>query len=158
VGEDAAHEGRQPRQVEVLDHLHQHDGVVTGQPVVAVGRRRLQQLEAGPLGVRHALQVEPPGRQLEGPVGDVDAEDLAEGGIGDELAQQGSLPAAEVDHGGGAFVAQRCHDGRRAQPRQRRRPACRLGAVDEQRLALGVVHLGQPADGVLHQASGGGPR
>ena len=38
----------QPWRVDVLDHLHQHGGVEPGQPVVAVGQRRLEQLAAAP--------------------------------------------------------------------------------------------------------------
>jgi len=150
----AADQRRQPRRVEVLDDLHQDDGVVASEPVIPVGRRGLHELQARPLAVRHPVQVQPPGGDLQRPVRHVHPEHLRERRVRDEFSQQRPLPAAQVDDAGGALFPQGSDDRGGAELRQGGRPVLLLlSRPAAQDVGLGVVDLGQPAHRALHQAA-----
>lgn len=96
TAEDAALESGQPRRVDVFDHLHQHDRVEAGQPVVAVGQRRLKDPEPGPLPLAHAVEPEEARGPLERSHRHVDGDDLVDGAVREQLGDQSALTAAEV--------------------------------------------------------------
>jgi len=110
VAEDGVLEGGQPRRVDVLDHFHQHHGVVPGKPVVPVGHRRLEQPDPLALPVGEGVESQPSLGGLEGARGDVDADDLGERVVREQCPEQRSLAAAEVDHASDLLVAQRRED------------------------------------------------
>ena len=75
--EQRPREAGEPDGVEVLDHLHHRGGVEPGEAAVAVGERRLHEVDPLALGGRHPVEAQPAGGGLERAVGDVGADDLA---------------------------------------------------------------------------------
>ena len=82
--EDGALQGGQALGVDVLDDLHQHGRVQSGQPVVAVSQRGLEDGQAFALPVGHSVQVQVPGGELQGPGGHVDGDDLCYAVFGEQ--------------------------------------------------------------------------
>ena len=53
----------QPRRVHVLDHLHQHGGVIVAEAVVGVGQRTVKQVQPFASSVRQSVEVQPARRE-----------------------------------------------------------------------------------------------
>ena len=109
--EDHALERREPRRVDVLDDLHQHGRVVAGVPLVLVGQRALEQLDALGLALAHPLHLQSSGGVLQRPRRDVAARDAGERRCPDEPLQELAGAAAEVDDRAGTEVEQDLVDG-----------------------------------------------
>ncbi|CAM5308936.1 hypothetical protein SVIOM74S_06014 [Streptomyces violarus] len=140
-------QGGQPGQVEVLDHLAEHGGVVPLEPVVGVGERALEELDARGLPLPHAVQLQPAGGDGERAHRHVQSHDLRERRVLEESLHQLALAAAEIEHPGGPGGLEGGGDGLPALYGQRGRPLLGLGlrldrVVDL--LDLAVVGLGQP--------------
>ncbi len=94
----------------MLDDLHEHRGVEAGEAVVAIRQRSLQQPQALALALVHPLQAEAPCGDLQGPGRHVHADDLGEGMVLDQFAQEAALTTAEVQHALRAAGPQGRHD------------------------------------------------
>ncbi len=95
--EEDALEGRQPRRIDMLDHLHGAGGVVPGEALVPVGEGALEQLQALPPPGREALEAEALPGDLEGPVGDVHAGEAVALPLLEQGLEELALAAAEID-------------------------------------------------------------
>ena len=100
--EEHAPERGQPRRVEVLDHLDHGRGVEAGEARVAIHERAVEQLQALLLRGGQAVVPKLVRGHFQGAVGDLEAEDAGELPFPEQQAQQPSLAAAEVEHGGRA--------------------------------------------------------
>ena len=109
--EQNALEAPKSRLVEVFDHLDDGRRIEPGEPLVTVGERRLEELDPLALSWCEPLEPQPALRNLEGGVGDVDADDLQERRLLQQRAQQLAIAAAEVEHPCRAARAQRGNDG-----------------------------------------------
>jgi hypothetical protein len=147
--EHGALERAQPRWIDVFDHLHQHRHIQTGQPVVAVGQRRLEQFDAGTLQLAHPVELQPAGRDLQRPRRYVDGDNALDRLLGQQITDQDAFAAAEVADAAGAARPDRGEH--RAAPLLVERCGPLLIGVDRdgvvERLRRSVVHLGQPGEG-----------
>ena len=111
--EDRRRERRQARRVDVLDDLHQHRRVEAAQPVVAVGQRGLQQRDPAALTLGQPVQAQPALGEPSARGRDVDPDDLGVALVPDQVGEQRTGAAAEVEHPGRAGLGQRGQDGSR---------------------------------------------
>ena len=80
----------------MLDDLDEHGGVQAGEPVVAVGECRLQDLQPGALPLRHRVEMQPARSDLQRSGRYVGRHDALDGSLGEQVLEQRTVTAAEV--------------------------------------------------------------
>src|SRR5688572_15250221 len=83
---------------QVLNHLDRARCVVARETRVSIGQRALEELDALPLSLRHALEIEPLAGTFERSQRDVHPDDLADAPLREERAEQLALATTEVHH------------------------------------------------------------
>ena len=96
--EDDALEGGEPRCVEMFNDLDDCSGVKTIEPLIAIGQRTLNQLDAAALPFGQLVDSHALLRGFEGPPGNIHSEDRLELLLGQEKAQQLAFAAAKIKH------------------------------------------------------------
>ena len=83
----------------MFDDLHHHGRIETFQALVAIHQRSMKQSYPFSLLGRHAFQFQPVRRDFERAMGNVHCRDLKNAFIFQQLPDQTSFSAAEVEHG-----------------------------------------------------------